>query len=421
MIDAFADYFSRILTAIQRFERSRKLTPERRDVFYKWLHFGGIIISPNVLGGGQVQEDMDKDQVAAALSQVSVPDDVREELETTESGSPKYAIDFMGCMRAFLSRSAFNIFGFETKARVELVTTTLERFMDYLMQHDVCPEYHQEVLKTRNFCREATLELWSVAEAQRWLPGEFNIACSTLFGGNYGRNYDGETSWVDQQEGEAVFVGLTMEKASQIVGFGIAGTATKEEYQNYFDLTKAGGAEALDVVQVIGDSGFEITDIENPTADCKDLYTENSVEFRPLGRVTAKPWHDPEAPPEDLTEDERKARKRTKSEVYVFFIEEIILQHLSVGQKIQATIQQLNCGIWFFDEFIRIYPDFELYTLNEMVEGYKGPKMMEGALSWEGMEEVDKEGSSSHETSETIPKDCPVVDVSKVDTGEDEG
>ena len=363
-----------------------------------------------MLGGGQNQEDMDKDQVAAALSQVSISDNVREDLETADSDSSKYTVDFIGCMRAFLSRSAFSIFGFETKERVELVTTTLERFMDYLMQHSVCPEYQQEVLNTRNFCREATIELWSVAEAQRWLPGEFNVACSTLFGGNYGQNYDGETSWAEQGDCGAVFVGLTAEKASQIVGFGIAGAATSEEYQKYFNLTEAGGPEALDVIQVIKDSGFEITDIENPTADCKDLYTENSVEFRPLGRITAKPWQDPEAPPEDLTENEVQAARSAKPETYVFLVEEIIMQHLSVGQKIQATIRQLNCGIWFFDEFLNVFPDFELYILNEMVLGYKQPKMLDSAFSWEGMEEAPKIELGDHQAKDEIVGDPRTVD-----------
>lgn len=391
--------FSRLLTGIQRFERTRKLTPERRDILYKWLHFGCIIIGPG--GGGTAEKsEMDKDEAIAAASRVSIPDEIRRDLETVGSSSPKYAIDFLGCVRAFLSRPAAGLFGFETKERVKIITSTIERFMDYLMQHDVCPEYHTDILQTRNFCREATEQLWATAEAQRWLPGEFNIACSTLFDGNYAHDYDGETYWGEQRPGEAVFVGLTPEKATQIVGFGIVGTASNEVYRKYAQLTEEGGGEALEVIEVIQGQGFEIIKVDYPTAECKELYTSNSVEYRPLGKITAKSWQDPESPPEDLTADERKAAGSASSRTYVFFVEEIILQHLEVGQKIVATIRRLNCDIWFFDQFTRLYPSFELYILNELTDGYKKPRMLPGALAWEGMadggdEHVGVSGSNS--------------------------
>lgn len=330
---------SRLLTAIQRFERTRKLTPERRDVFYKWLHYGGIVIAPNVGTGGQDLEEMDKDQIAAALSQVRIPDELKEDLETATSDEPKYAIDFLGCMQSFLSRAAPGIFAFDSKQLVEQVTTTCERFMDYLLQHDVFPECQEEILATRNFCREAGLEMWSCAEAQRWLPGDFNIACSTLFGGSYSGSFGAGGEWNnDTNDGSAVFVGLSTEEATEILGFGIAGAASEDVYESYLKLNEE---EGLEVVQVIEGRGFEITDLENPTADCKDLYKNNSTKYRPVGRVTARAWQNPNAPPEDLTQEEKERAKNGKgsADQYVFFIEGIILQHLSVGQKIMATVR----------------------------------------------------------------------------------
>lgn len=354
---------------------------------------------------------MDKDEIAAAASRVSIPDEVRSDLESTGSTAPKYAVDFLGCAQAFLSRPASGMFGYETKERVKILTSTIERFMDYLMQHDICPEYQPDVLKTRDFCREATEQLWSIGEAHRWLPGEFNIACSTLFDGNYARDYDGETYWGDQNPGEAVFVGLTQEKATQIIGFGIVGTASNEVYQKYSELLEKGGGEALEVVKVIRDQGFEIVKIDYPTQDCKDLYTQNSVDYRPLGRITAKSWRDPEAPPEDLTDGEKKAAKVVKKQTYTFFIEEIILQHLSVGQKVIATIRKLNCNVWFFDEFIRIYPNFEKFILNEMTEGYKVPKMLSDAIPWEGMADEEATGNESIEGDPTNMKNLAISEV----------
>jgi len=325
---------------------------------------------------------MDKDQVATALSRVQVPDELREALESTANDDAKYAIDFPGCMKSFLSRSAPVLFGFDIRDKVELVTTTTERFLDYLMQHDVCPEFNDEVLETRNLCREATDEMWSCAEAQRWLPGQFNMACSTLYG-SLGQNFDGTSVWGgDTQDGSAVFVGLTDEEADTIMRYAVAGAADQDVYERYFQLSLAeDDEEGLKVVKVIEGQGFEIIDMQDPTADCKDFYKTNCVAYRPLGRVLARAWKDPEAPPEDLTEEEKKAAEpeQPASEVYVFFVEAIILQHLSVGQKLLATVRQLNCGIWFFDEFTRIYPEFDLFLLNELMEDYKEPRYLPDA------------------------------------------
>ena len=60
-------------------------------------------------------------------------------------------------------------------------------------------------------------------------------------------------------------------------------------------------------------------------------------------------------------------------------MEEIVLQHLAKGQKILATVRKLNCDIWFFDEFTKIYPDFDLFLLNELMEDYKEPRYLPGA------------------------------------------
>lgn len=415
---------SRLLTAIQRFERTRKLTPERRDIFYKWLHYGGIKVGPNVGVGGQDQSEMDKDQVATALSRVQIPDDLREALASTAGDEPKYVIDFLGCMQSFLSRSAPVLFGFDTRDNVELITTTLERFLDYLMQRDVCPEFNVAIHQTRDFCRQATNVMWSCVEAQRWLPGQFNMACSTLFG-SLGQNFDGTSVWGgDTQDGSAVFVGLTFKEADAIVRYAVAGAADQDVYEKFSELSLAGDdEEGLKVVKVFEGQGFEIVDLQNPTAECKDFYKSNCVTYRPLGKVFAKAWKDPEAPPEDLTEDERTAAEAEEpsSETYVFFVEEIVQQQLRPGQKVLATVRQLNCGIWFFDDFTKIYPEFDLFLVNELMEDYKEPRYLPnayvpGAPGWQVRESRGEEAGNFHNALEDQQDSA---EVNGADTGED--
>jgi len=347
---------------------------------------------------------MDKDQVATALSRVQIPDELRESLESTAGDHPKYAVDFLGCTQSFMSRSAPVLFGFDTRENIDLVTTTVERFLDYLMQHNVCPEFNNDILDSRNFCREASGEMWACAEAQRWLPGQFNMACSTLFG-SLGQNFDGTSVWGgDTQDGSAVFVGLTQDEADAIIRYAVAGAADNDVYDKFSKLSLAeDDEEGLEVVNVVDGHGFEILELQEPTTACKDFYKENCVTYRPLGRVLAKPWQDPEAPPEDLTEEEKKAAQseQPSSDIYVFFVEEIVSQHLKVGQKILATVRQLNCGIWFFDDFTKIYPHFDLFLLNELMEDYKEPRWVPnayvpGAPGWNVDNSEIKEEGEEH-------------------------
>ncbi|KAK5049102.1 hypothetical protein LTR84_005525 [Exophiala bonariae] len=405
LYDPKSHFIDRILTAIARFERTRKLSPERRDVLFKYLTYGGVECGPNAFQGGQDLSNMDKSTIASILSNASITEEKRD-LETETS---LYAVDFEACMKGFLSRHAGPLYGFEQREVVDRVTSTLERFMDYLLQHDVCPEYSADVLKTRNFCRyDANPELWSIAEASRRLPGDFNRACSTLFGGQYSE-YDGETWWGDPNNTEAHFVGLKPEEASQILQFGIAGAATEQVYTFYLDVMK--GSKNLEVVSVENYVGLEITRVEPPTAECKEIYTANSAHFRPVGRVYAKAWKNPEAPPEDLTAEEheqarREADKPTtgqeeKDDEYLFFIESIIQEDLRVGMKLEATVRTLNCGLMYFDHFLTLYPTFDTYLPNEAMMGWKKPRPVKGAFDFVEEEElVTYKGGDDHESKE---------------------
>ena len=346
------------------------------------------------------KETMSKDELAAAMSQLSIGDDKYD----TDSSSALYAVDFEGCMQAFLSRRAQDIYGFHTQESVNLVTTTLERFMDYLLQHDVCPEYKVQVLASRDLCREATPELWSLAEASRWLPGDFNIACSTVFGGHYFRNYDGQTSWGDEQQPGATFVGMTPDLAMEVLKFGIAGAATVSVYKAFNERDQSPNFD--DRVQVIETSyktGFEIFKIVPPSKNCLALYKRQSEDFRPVGRLYARPWQNPDAAPQDLTKDEKVAlvhdSPQNAEQEYVFFVESVILNNLSIGTKIEATLHKLNCGVWFFEEVVNAYASFDTYLPNELMREWKEPKWMKGSVEFEKQQALEQaqEGTAAAE------------------------
>jgi hypothetical protein len=375
-------------------------------VFYKYLAFGGIDVGPSMFQSvaafdKESRENMTKTELQEAMSQLSIGDDKYD----TSSPSALYAVDFEACMKAFLSRRAHAAFGFETREIVNMVTTTLERFMDYLLQHDVCPEYQNQVLAARDLCRKAESELWATAEAGRWLPGDFNVACSTLFDGQYARNYDGVTDWAPGKEGQAAFVGMTPDVAQQIMLFALAGAASEEVFRAFQRRDQADNFEERNqVVEIKHHAGFEITKIIEPTKECLKLYKEQSVDFRPVGRVYARPWQNPDAAPVDMTKEEREALEGRQSkgpaEEYTFFVESVILKNLYVGCKVEATIHKLNCGVWFFDDVVGTFPSFDTYLLNDMMEGYRESRWLEGSVEYERQEAAEAKQREEFEAAE---------------------
>ena len=421
LYDQHLPFIDRILTAIGRFGQTRRLVSERRNILHKYLTYGGVAVGANMFKGDQDISEMSKTQIAQILTNASVT----EEKRNLDAETSAWAIDFLGCMKGFLSRRAFLLWAFEERTEVDLVTTTLERFMDYLLQHDVCPEYRAEVLETRNFCREVGREIWGIAETTRRLPGDFNMACSTLFGGTYAQNYDGNTWW-GPDTADSVFVGLTAEEAHQILHFGVAGAASEGVFKSYLEAVNS--EQTLKVVDIREHVGFEVTAIESPTPECKEIFTRHSTHFRPVGRVRAKPWTNPDAPPEDLTPAEweelaKQHQDGTDGEEYIFFIESIIQSSLQVGMKIEATIRIIDCGIMFFDDVTSMFPTFDTYLPNEAMLHWTKPRAVRGAVDFVEEEEENQggefEGSENGE-AERGGEGAGVPDESKEAQAEEE-
>lgn len=76
-------------------------------------------------------------------------------------------------------------FGLYTEAEVKQVCAVIRNFLNYVLAHGVCPEYTKDVLAARKVCELAEKELWSIKQVQNLLPGDFNVAASTLYGGHY--------------------------------------------------------------------------------------------------------------------------------------------------------------------------------------------------------------------------------------------
>lgn len=378
------------------------MIPSTRDIFYKYLAYGGLDVSPNMFQGMSERdaESMDKDTLTRAMAQTSLSNDFRD----IGKESSKWVVDFEGVMKGFLSRRVPLFYALDTEAEVKTITTLLSNFMNYLLHHDVCPEYSESIWAARECCIQASHELWSMHQAQKWLPGDFNIACSTLFDGAYSERYDGKTSWIEDEGG---FVGQTDDQARQIVKFAVACGGSEEQYQLWYEKAMA---NELKVTKVRKEIGLEITEIIMPVDETRDFYKQRTKDFRPIGKIHTKGWKNPAAPPDDLTPVEQALRKKASlqekpaagrndcqereadEDEYEFFIEEAVLQHLFAGMKLEATVRTLNCGIWFIDEVFSTYVSFDTFLPNDRLYGYKKPRYLHGfSMGEDGLIRHDRE------------------------------
>jgi Argonaute siRNA chaperone (ARC) complex subunit Arb1 len=377
------------------------MDPTTRDIFYKYLAYGGLDVTPKMFQGVTERdaESMDKETLTRAMAQSSLESDFRD----IGKESSKWVVDFEGVMKGFLSRRVTFFYPLDAETDVKTITNLLSNFMNYLLHHDVCPEYRQPILAARQACFKASHELWLIRQAQRWLPGDFNIACSTLFDGAYSKRYDGQTSWTED-EGE--FVGQTDEQARQIVKFAVACAGSEEQYQLWYEKAMA---NEMKVTKVRKEIGLEITEIILPDDETHDFYKERTKDFRPIGKIHTKGWKNPSAQPDDLTPEEEALRKEMLSkeksttgethqdreaeeDEYEFFVEEAVLQYLFVGMKFQATVRTLNCGIYFIDEVFNTYLSFDTFLPNDRLYGYKNPRYLNGfSMGEDGLIKYDPE------------------------------
>ena len=407
---------SRILTAIHRYEHRRKLTPHHRDIFYKYLAYGGLDVGPNMFQGVSAvdAEGMDKDMAIQATAQTGLP----RELQETDGDSSKWVVDFEGVMKSFLSRRVPRCFLIDTEAQATVVTNLLINFMNYLLLHDVCPEYEASILAAKRVCKEATREIWSVRQAALLMPGDFDRACGRLFGAD-DQLYDDSASWDDWAKGQMT---EAEDEARHIVKFAVAGAGTEEQYQLWYDKAMKND---IKVTRIERDIGLEITEIVPPLDEVRDFYWERTRVFQPVGKIYTKKWINPAAPPADLTPEEQEQAKQQEAQPatslihpaviiaeqesrkageceYEFLVEEKILHHLAVGMKFEATVRTLNCGICYLDQVFDFYMTIDTFLPNELMLGYKEGDFCNGfSLDEEGKlkfnpadaEEGQKEGA----------------------------
>ncbi|KAK4494568.1 hypothetical protein PRZ48_013924 [Zasmidium cellare] len=369
-------FTSRIDHAVARYMSKRKMHQLTLQVFTKFLMFGGFSSGPHQFTGGLTDKDMkemdlDRDQIAQMKSQFAVSYAVVDGIDS-EDGEVSWVVDFEGMAKAFLSSHFMAHFDWQDSKTVEATTNILCNFYNYLLVHDVCPEYKDQIMKARQVCEKAGPEFMTLAQANKHLPGNFNIACSTRTGGTYAsiRPTDPGADWV--LDGDKV--GISDEDALQIFTAGIYAHGSEECLDN---LQRVNKQELQLAVVSEEEMGLEVVRVEECAGTSKAIYGSSQLQgtaIKPTGKLHCVRWDLPHRPPKDLPKEVMAQLKAKMGEKYEFLVDDEVLQYCYPGFKLEGIVKELNIGIKFIDSIEYVYPSFYTWTLNEPFRDWKEPR-----------------------------------------------
>jgi hypothetical protein len=238
----------------------------------------------------------------------------------------------------------------ESEAETKLCSMVIRNFLNYVLQHEVCPEYTEDIMAARKICGVAERELWAMKNLSIKLPGGFNIALSTIFGGHYRSTYLAEDHW---------------------------------EPRNYCNRAVQDMASARLVfdkgVQYLIDNGMAWKDANSIVKSTVKFYEVVDIKLSPdeeLGAIKCKSWEGPGLDEEEAFDDESPieilgaAAGSVQNET--FWLEPAVLCWLSVGMKLEAVVVELDNGFKFLDS-VGAFCSFYTYLENEKMGGYREP------------------------------------------------
>ncbi|KAL8690017.1 MAG: hypothetical protein Q9218_004450 [Villophora microphyllina] len=365
-------YDIRIEVAIQRFVARRNMDSTKKDIFDKYMSLGGIAGGPKQFSGGLNAADM-SDMSAAEIALMKAIHFV----DVDRYGGPEaYTVDFEGIAKGFFSSrlpQIYDLTSTNSSNDVQSKTNIIRNFLNYLLHHEVCPEYKSQIFAARNVCDLADKELPKTMHAQAMFPGDFQTACSQIFGGSCRGTFARNPGWATEFESD---YGMHPDVAEQTFKIGLTTQTSDELSKTYMEQSNA-----LDIQTTkIYDIGLQVTEVLYASAEIKNFYERHEAAkgLKSLGRLRAKPWDPPHANPQDLTEEEKEEadKKTTNSakEIYEFLVEDYILDNCFVGMKMEVTVRELSFGLKFIDRIEGAYCSFYTILPNELMIGWKKPE-----------------------------------------------
>lgn len=247
----------------------------------------------------------------------------------------------------------------------------IRSFYNYLLYHNVCPEYKTDILACRDFCDVAEKELIATLYLQPMLPGAFNVACSVVTSGQYRDKYVGDKTWAESLNKDEVVdmvhwnprESLNRHKAILILKTVFCANASTEQFQT---INKGYGLRISDQQY----AGLEVTGIEYPDNGSRGIInnfnqiSRYKMKLQAVGIMKCRRW---KIPSFTLWDTPAAAKEELMPDRFEFWAEVGILDRCFVGMKFEALIRELEVGLWHLDQVMGVYCSFFDSLPNELV------------------------------------------------------
>jgi hypothetical protein len=267
-------------------------------------------------------------------------------------------------------------FTIQDEKQLQGYAAVIRNFLNYVLLHAVCPEYTEDVMAARKICDLAEKELWAIEKLGRKLPGEFNVAASTIYGGHWKPNDDIQScTWDagDPFEGiTGITRGLGMADAERIFKTSVCLVSTDDEL--FDEVCKPNVCivkseyKAYEVV-AIERAGVELSAQYKSVKDAHGI----AGTIKPLGVIRFKPWEGARIQETEQIDEGRVKMGNGDSNIDSFWLEDEILELCFIGLKMEVVVHELNFGFKFFDTITGIYCSFYTYLHNEKMAHWKEP------------------------------------------------
>ncbi|KAH6894561.1 Argonaute complex, subunit Arb1 [Thelonectria olida] len=349
-------YSPRMQSCIQRYRSRRRLQGDRNLWFSEFLFLGGVDTNPAAYGGLGPQDL--RDLTPAQRREATATDII---YGTTAAGDRFYNgdkgawdVDFAGVAAGFFSVTLLHLTSFEP-ALMEEGIDVVENFLRYVLHHDVCNEYKDNIKAAIVVCDVARKEWPMLRRIYASLPGQFNLAAGELF-----RPDEAAGSWSFQQTGRPKGF-----NAKAVFYSSFALMDEPELFSRLCEKTPTVINEFSCTVELVG--------ISRPQQDVVDRFKllvieDDTQQHAPIGKATFKPA---------IIEDNwvrPNVAWPIEEDTMTLFIDDSLLEDMSIGMKGRLMICELDVGLRFVGAVEAIFPSFYTFLPQELMRHYKPPR-----------------------------------------------
>ena len=277
------------------------------------------------------------------------------------------------------------MFSIDREREIKSYAHVIRNFLNYVLHHRVCPEYTGDIMAARKICDLAEKELWAIRQLQLKLPGDFNIAASTLYGGRYKAYQVSAQAWATDEPDfqTSTNPGFSDNEAERIFKTAIAFAGDDALFMRAMNVD-------VHIAKTVR-KFYEVVKIERPNLQTIEQYASvknskgDTGYIKALGVVSFKGWEGPGLEPEDSTDDEGATEIEAEhADLESFWLEDQILELFFVGLKLEVEVQELNIGIKFFDTVHGLHCSFHTYLPQEKMLYWKEPGKSVVFLKFDG-------------------------------------